>query len=90
MNGNTYFESEYEYTDSCAEEILTTDNFYLLQKLTEREKQIISLTKNGLTTKTIAKKLELSVNTINNHKANIFQKQSNIAYKCIKVRKIYR
>lgn len=74
LSGKTYFETEYQYKDSSSGNVLKNDAFHLLLKLTEREKQVISLSKQGLSPKAIAVKLELSINTINNHKANIYQK----------------
>jgi DNA-binding CsgD family transcriptional regulator len=42
--------------------------------ITEREFSVITLIKDGLTNKEIATKLDISVNTVNNHVANIFSK----------------
>ena len=42
--------------------------------ITEREVEIIKLIKAGLTNKEIGGKLNISVNTVNNHIANIFSK----------------
>lgn len=42
--------------------------------ITEREFEVINLIKKGLTNKEIAFELKISVNTVNNHIANIFQK----------------
>lgn len=42
--------------------------------ITEREFSVILLIKEGLTNKEIAGKLDISVNTVNNHVANIFSK----------------
>ena len=43
-------------------------------KITERELDVIKLIKQGYTNKEIADKLCISVNTVNNHIANIFSK----------------
>lgn len=43
-------------------------------KITEREFEVIKLIKKGLTNKEIGYELGISVNTVNNHIANIFQK----------------
>ncbi len=43
-------------------------------KITEREFDVIKLIKKGMTNKEIAYELKISVNTVNNHIANIFQK----------------
>ena len=42
--------------------------------ITEREYSVVKLIKDGLTNKEIAAKLDISVNTVNNHVANIFAK----------------
>ena len=42
--------------------------------ITEREFEVILQIKNGLTNKEIAYNLNISVNTVNNHIANIFSK----------------
>ena len=42
--------------------------------ITEREAEVIKLIKKGLTNKEIASELDISVNTVNNHIANIFAK----------------
>jgi len=42
--------------------------------LSQREKEILKLIKNGHRSKEIADKLSLSINTINRHRQNIFQK----------------
>lgn len=43
-------------------------------KITDREMVVVSLICDGLTNKEIAGKLKISVNTVNNHVANIFEK----------------
>jgi len=43
-------------------------------KITEREFTVVTLIKEGMTNKEIADKLDISVNTVNNHVANIFAK----------------
>ncbi len=43
-------------------------------KITEREFEVIKLIKKGMTNKEIGFELKISVNTVNNHIANIFQK----------------
>lgn len=42
--------------------------------ITEREFEVVKLIKSGLTNKEIASELSISVNTVNNHIANIFSK----------------
>jgi DNA-binding CsgD family transcriptional regulator len=43
-------------------------------RITEREFEVIKLIKKGMTNKEIGYELKISVNTVNNHIANIFQK----------------
>lgn len=50
------------------------DNFLVLYKITDREFEIIHLILQGLVTKQIAAKLELSIYTIETHKKNIHRK----------------
>ena len=45
-------------------------------KVTERETEVIDCICNGMTNKEIARKLNISVNTVNNHVANIFEKMN--------------
>ncbi len=45
-----------------------------LYHITEREFEVVKLIKKGLTNKEIASELGISVNTVNNHIANIFSK----------------
>ena len=45
-------------------------------KVTERETEVIECICNGMTNKEIAKTLNISVNTVNNHVANIFEKMN--------------
>lgn len=42
--------------------------------LTQREKEILNLTANGLTSKEIAERLEISARTVEAHRANIREK----------------
>ncbi|THD66807.1 LuxR family transcriptional regulator [Robertkochia marina] len=46
----------------------------ILETLTPREKEVVSLLANGLSSKEIASKLNLSVHTIQKHRKNILQK----------------
>jgi DNA-binding NarL/FixJ family response regulator len=43
-------------------------------EFTEREREIISLCREGLLCKEIAERLNISIRTVNNHKTNIFEK----------------
>ncbi len=45
-----------------------------MQKISEREKEILISISNGLTIKQIAKRLYLSVNTIASHRKNLVAK----------------
>jgi len=46
----------------------------LIEPLTDRELQILTLTAKGFTNKAIGKQLGISDRTVQNHLANIFQK----------------
>jgi DNA-binding NarL/FixJ family response regulator len=46
----------------------------IISEFTDREKEIIKLCRDGLIAKEIADKLNISINTVRNHKTNIFQK----------------
>jgi len=46
----------------------------VLPEFSTREKEIIELSRDGLITKEIAQRLNISVYTVRNHKTNIFQK----------------
>jgi two-component system, LuxR family, response regulator FixJ len=46
----------------------------LMQNLTDRERQILALVVSGLQSKAIADKLQLTVSTVDNHRANIMKK----------------
>ena len=59
---------------SDEEEEKVTEGIYESYHITEREREIIALVKKGLTNKEIASSLGISVNTVNNHMANIFSK----------------
>lgn len=45
-----------------------------ISKLSNREKEILKLIANGFLSKEIADKLNISINTVNNHRRNILQK----------------
>lgn len=47
---------------------------YSIQKLTNRELEVLGLVSKGMASKEIAEKLFLSVNTVNNHRQNILEK----------------
>ncbi len=53
---------------------LTFESVSERYRITEREFEVIKLIKAGLTNKEIASELSISVNTVNNHIANIFAK----------------
>ena len=52
----------------------TLEEFFERFHITDREAEIILEIKKGLTAKEIASELNISVNTVNNHIANIFSK----------------
>ena len=52
----------------------TIDEFFEHYHITDREAEIILLIKQGKTAKEIASDLDISVNTVNNHIANIYSK----------------
>lgn len=56
-------------------------------RITERESEVIDCICRGMTNKEIAKKLNISVNTVNNHVANIFEKM-NISSRIDLLRKV--
>jgi DNA-binding NarL/FixJ family response regulator len=69
------YRSEYSRSvEDCTENIHNEDVFYLVSKFTEREKELVELLKKGYSAKKIASILKISTNTVNNHKANIYQK----------------
>jgi DNA-binding NarL/FixJ family response regulator len=73
MNGLEYFGRDisaiiYDIFVSKKKTTLATDEF------TVREKEIILACKDGLLSKEIAARLAISINTVNTHKKNIFQK----------------
>ncbi len=59
---------------SSEETMTEKKNVYADYHITDREMEIINLIKKGLTNKAIASELGISVNTVNNHIANIFGK----------------
>ena len=52
----------------------TIEEFFEHYHITDREAEIIMLIKQGKTAKEIASELDISVNTVNNHIANIYSK----------------
>ena len=65
-------EDEEDFTSVFQEEYKTEVNSDLC--LTKREIEIIQLLKKGMDSKTMAEQLSISVNTIKNHRRNIFEK----------------
>lgn len=55
-------------------EIIIPDNQHLENLLTDREKEILQLIKLGKSSKEIAGKLNISLNTVNRHRQNILEK----------------
>lgn len=66
--------SHQEKKNKLEQKEVTFDDVSALYHITEREFEVVSLIKKGLTNKEIAAELCISVNTVNNHIANIFDK----------------
>ncbi len=69
-NGNVFVEPSLK--EEMLHSIFKTPS--LKPQLTLREKEILQLTADGLTSQEIATKLSLSKRTVDHHRANIFQK----------------
>lgn len=63
-----------DITRHLAREKETRDAKARLEKLTQREREILRLVLSGLQSKAIADKVALSVSTVDNHRANIMKK----------------
>lgn len=74
MNGEKIFPT-YTPSDTFTNEI-TEDAYLKLSSLSEREKQIARLVKEGMTTRKIASLLYLSEYTVDTHRKNILRKLS--------------
>ncbi len=79
MNGNRYFGKN--YTDTQIEEIVKRyDSFIEVPKfiqptrLTEKEKEVLLLISEGLTSSEIADRLNIGKRTVDTHRINIMQK----------------
>jgi len=73
MNGLEYFGKD--ITSIIYDLFVAKKNTNVISsEFTEREKEIIMLSKDGLRYKEIAKKLNISFHTVNSHKKNIFIK----------------
>lgn len=66
--------SEKKNEEIVSEKNRLADEIIEMFHITEREFEIIKLIKSGLTNKEIGGELNISVNTVNNHIANIFSK----------------
>jgi two-component system response regulator NreC len=70
------------YIDSASQELIVNTRINNVvfkgeaqgKPLSEREVEVMSLVANGYTNKEIAKKLSISVKTVENHKSNSMQK----------------
>ena len=63
-----------EFTTELLNNSLKTDNSSVLDKLTNKEKQIAKLIKDGLKNAQIAKKLKITERTVKQHLSNIYEK----------------
>lgn len=68
----SYFANDYKSTVREEKELMIDD--LKMYHISEREFSVIKLVSEGLTNKEIATRLGISVNTVNNHVANIFSK----------------
>ncbi|MDH5397371.1 MAG: response regulator transcription factor [Cyclobacteriaceae bacterium] len=76
LKGQQYY-SEYVkevIVNQYTQDIKTKQAKAQLPKLTEREKEIITEVKNGLTSNQIAEKLFISVRTVDKHRGNVMHK----------------
>lgn len=55
-------------------EVIVVNNEAVTTLLSQREKQVLQLIKHGYKSKVIASRLSLSINTVNRHRQNIFEK----------------
>ena len=64
------------FSKSTSEEELTEDNFSSIIRLTAREKEILRLIVQGLSSQEIGDKLFISKTTVDTHRRNMFKKLS--------------
>lgn len=74
INGETYIGSEIKIALEKSRSEFSIKEESQTPSLSEREKEIIIQIANGLSNREIAKKLNLSVNTIDSHRTNIMNK----------------
>jgi len=65
------YDNESHFTDNSSKSIHSDDDFLKKLKLSKREIEVINLVKEGLTTKEIAEKLNISFYTAETHRKNI-------------------
>jgi len=63
-----------EFTEEFLNNTLNTSNSDILKKLTNKEKQIAKLVKDGLKNSEIAEKLKITERTVKQHLSNIYEK----------------
>jgi DNA-binding NarL/FixJ family response regulator len=72
--GNKYISDTFEHTSSQVTKTSINGEFYLKERLTKREDEILLKYCDGLNTAEIAQQLFLSTATVDTHKKNIMQK----------------
>lgn len=72
LNGGTYYSNEIQ--DDDIEIVQSYDKINPFSKLTKRELEVIVCLSKGMTYSEIAKKMEVSRKTVNNHRVNITKK----------------
>jgi two-component system nitrate/nitrite response regulator NarL len=79
MNGDSYFGKYYSETDireivNKYERFIEPPRFVLPTRLTDKEKEVLLLISEGLTSGEIADKLNIGKRTVDSHRMNIMQK----------------
>lgn len=73
MRGKTYVSTEATAVDRQTSEMVAREQ-YLLEKLTPRQREILVLIANGQTTKTIARRLDISAKTVESHRSQLTER----------------
>ncbi|MGZ8845296.1 MAG: response regulator [Pyrinomonadaceae bacterium] len=73
MRGKTYVSTEAKAADRQTSEMVAREQ-YLLEKLTPRQREILVLVADGQTTKTIARRLNISAKTVESHRAQLTER----------------
>lgn len=79
LNGDSYFGKKYSDSDiheivKKYESFIEPSRFVLPTRLTEKEKEVLLLISDGLTSSEIADKLNIGKRTVDTHRENIMQK----------------